>query len=123
MVEATMGVVLLMLAAVAAIQLVLVFHAALAAHSAAARSARAFALTWDYSAARRVYQLQQSTALRAISWGELECDRRPDGALCVVRVDVPSLLPGGGLFMGDGGNMMLVSLTENGFYPNFERAN
>lgn len=123
MVEATLGVVLLMLAAVAAIQLVLVFHAALAAHSAAARSARAFALTWDYAAASRVYELQKSTALQAIIWEELRCDRRGDGGECTVRVQVPSLLPGGGLFIGEGRNPMLVLLRETGYYPNFERAN
>jgi len=124
MIEATIGTVVLLLAALLAIQLILVFHGALAAHSAAVRAARAMALTHEYSEAKRVFKLQQSTALGALDWELIRCTPSTDGATCEVQVTVPSILPGSGLFLGQGASLTAIPLPpERGYYPNFERAN
>ena len=120
MVEATIGTVLLLFAALGAIQLILVFHGALAAHSAATRSARAMALTFDHAEAERVFRLQKATSLSAINWIELRCYGVENGAECQVRAEVPSILPGSGLFFG---SITSIPIRETGYYPNFERSN
>lgn len=117
MIEATIGTVLLLTAALIAMQLVLIFHGALAAHSAATRAARAMAITGQDSSAQRVYQQQRATSLGAVQWDpRAVCSMESSGATCRVRVRVPTLVPGVGLLLPDG-------LEEEGWYPNFQQAN
>lgn len=123
MIEATIGTVLLLFAALGAIQLILVFHGALAAHSAAARTARAMALTHEQAEANRVFATQMATSLGALKWTGPSCSTASNGATCSVTVAIPAILPGSGLFLGSSGSLTTISLTETGFYPNFEGAN
>ena len=123
MVEATFGICLLLFVTLGAIQMILVFHGALAAHSAAARSARSMAIA-GYSEAQRVYHQQMATALGALSWGPVaDCFPQDEGAVCITHVSIPAVLPGGGLIFGEGKSLGTISLSERAFYPNFERAN
>lgn len=116
MIEATIGTVLLLFAAMTTIQLVLVFHGALAAHGAAARAARTLAVTGSSAMAEQVYQQQTSTSLRALRWQGVSCVKETRRALCTVTVEVPAILPGGGLF-GGGGLTGHIPLHETGVYP------
>jgi hypothetical protein len=116
-VEATIGIVLLLFTALFAVQLVLLLHGALAAHSAAGRAAREVALTGTVWAANAIYQKEQSTALRALLWQGPDCSYTRTLATCIARVRVPSLMPGGVLLFGNGSFLGAIDLTETGQYP------
>jgi Flp pilus assembly protein TadG len=116
MIEATLGTVILIFAALAAVQIVLVFHGALAAKSAATRAARTYAITNDLNEADRTAQRQYSTALAALKWEPAECDRSSGMAHCKITVTIPEVVPGGGLFAG-GSVLSQPTRSEEGWYP------
>ncbi len=116
MVEATIGTVLLLLAALIVIQLSLVFHGALAAHGAATRSAREYALTEDMGEVQEVYRLQIGTSLRALRWEPPECRLESTRAFCTAVVRVPVVVPGAGV-VGGGGPLSPIPVVEIGTYP------
>jgi hypothetical protein len=116
MIEATIGTVLLLLAALIVIQLVLVFHGSLALHGAVARSARTMALTGDQSAAAATFAAQQGTALKSIKWRFRGCRVVQNVAHCDASVDIPVVFPGAGLF-GGGGLTGPIPQDETGSYP------
>ena len=116
MIEATLGTVLLIFAAMITIQLVLVFHGALAAHGAATRIARTLAVTGSDTMVSQVYDQQTATSLKALKWQRYECIKEARVARCTVYVNVPSMIPGGGL-IGGGGLRGDLPLQETGYYP------
>lgn len=116
MIEATLGTVILIFAALAAVQIVLVFHGALAAKSAATRAARTYAITGDLRQAEATAQLQYSTALAALKWAPVVCQHPDSFARCTVAVTIPTVIPGGGLFAG-GGVFTAPQISEDGAYP------
>ncbi|MDF2628849.1 MAG: hypothetical protein K0R39_2680 [Symbiobacteriaceae bacterium] len=116
MVEATIGTVLLLFAALGTLQLVLVFHGALAGHTAVIRAARTMAITQDQGRAQQTFQAQMSTALRGISGGGLTCNPNPPLVSCTATIFIPSIMPGAGLFTGDS-IIGPISITHTGSYP------
>lgn len=120
MVEATIGICLLLLVTLGALQIVLTLEASLEAHAVAARMARAYAITGDLQEAERVYNQEIANTLAQLKWLEHKC---PTAMTCTVSVQVPELLPGSGLFIGDSHRLASVVVTKQGYYPNFERAN
>lgn len=116
MVEATIGTILLLFAALAAVQLVLVFHGTLAAHGAAIRSARTLAVTGSRQLAQSTYEDQRSAALGMIRWEQFDCSQTSTMAQCEVVIKVPVIVPGGGLF-GGGGLTGPLLVRETGAYP------
>lgn len=116
MVEGTIGVVMLLLAALAAVQILLFVHAALAAKSAAVQAARSYAVTGQVSAAERIYEAQQSASLGAIGWQPLELQRSGGRARATVGVSIPPVFPGAGV-LGGGGLTGRLHLQEYGEYP------
>lgn len=116
MVEGTIGVVMLLMAALAAVQILLFVHAALAAKSAAVQAARSYALTGQVNAAQRIYEAQQSSSLGAISWRSLELQRSGGRARATVQVTIPPVFPGAGV-LGGGGLTGPLHLQESGEYP------
>lgn len=116
MVEAFVGTAFLLFAALITLQIVLTFHARLAAHEAAIRVARTYALTRDMNKAQATYDLQTSTSIRTLRWDALACNASPAEATCTVRVHVPILVPGGGIF-GDGGALSPLTVQISGRYP------
>lgn len=115
LIEATLGTVILLLAALIVIQMVLVFHAVLAAHSAAVRTARTLAIAGS-GAVAETYRRQVSTTLAALTWGEPDCRRTDTLATCTVEVRVPAIVPGAGLF-ADGSVSGRLVYQETGWYP------
>lgn len=116
MVEATIGTVLLLLAALGTIQLVLVFHGALAGHSAVVRAARSLAVTGEQSRALQTFQAQMTTSLRGIE-GTVFCTPGGTAATCEATITVPSVMPGAGLFTGSGPVGPVVIPHIRGTYP------
>lgn len=116
MVEATIGTVLLLLAALGTIQLVLVFHGALAGHSAVVRAARTLAVTGEHGRAMETFQAQMTTSLRGIA-GRVTCDRGAAAATCDATITVPSVMPGAGLFTGSGPVGPVTITNIKGTYP------
>lgn len=116
MVEATIGTVLLLFAALGTLQLVLVFHGALAGHTAVIRAARTMAITQDHWRAEQTFQQQMSTALRGISGSGLSCG--PNGPLvtCAAEIHIPSIMPGAGLFTGNT-PFEPMTIRHTGSYP------
>lgn len=121
MIEATIGITLLLFVLLLAMQLVLVFHGALAGHTAAMRSARTLAVTGDFQAAQATFARQTDTALRSLHWPGMSCDTAGGRAACTVAVEVPAILPGAGLFTG-GGLAGPVTIAETGYYPIGDRS-
>lgn len=115
MVEAMLGTLLLLFAALLVIQVIIIFHASLAAHSAATRSARAQALGASTSQRDSVYQAQRANAIKIINWQGITCTPSGDLVTCTVKAQVPSILPGGGFLFG--GNFAGVPIEERGQYP------
>lgn len=121
MVEATFGILMLLFVALGAMQMVLVFHGALAAHSAAARTARTRAITGQQDQAQKTYDQQRQTALGALRWdAEPRCTMDNNWAQCTVQVHIPAIFPGGGFLFGSGGSFTDILVSETGNYPNFE---
>lgn len=116
MIEATIGTVLLLLAALGTIQLVLVFHGALAGHSAVLRAARTMAVTNNSSRAVQTFQAQMTTALRGIQGDSVSCGIDRQVATCRAQIIVPSVMPGAGLFTGNGPTGPLI-IAQTGTYP------
>lgn len=116
MVEATIGTVLLLLAALGAIQLVLVFHGALASYGAVIRASRTYAITREDSRAADTFRVQMSTAIKALQWTNPQCGMVSGASQCSVTVTIPTVLPGAGLFTG---NSVLgpITITQTGIYP------
>lgn len=119
MVEAMLGTVILLFFSLLVVQVVLVFHATLAAHAAATRSARAQALGSSPSMRDQVYNAQKGNAIKAISWQGLQCNESSTLVRCQVTVRVPSILPGGGFLFG--GGFTGVNITESGQYPKIDK--
>lgn len=109
MVEATMGTVLLLFAALIVIQFVLVFHGRMAAYGAALRSARSFAITGSFAHAQTTFNHQVSASLGALDWEELSCSRQSGVGTCTVTVHVPIVIPGG--------TLIIRPYTKTGVYP------
>lgn len=110
MIEATAGTVLLLTAALGAIQIVLYLHAELAAHSAASHMARTYALTRSHADAAADFADQIFTSFGFLRWTNDGCDVVVRMAECRVSVTVPTVLPGA----------EFVGLTERhatGAYP------
>lgn len=116
MIEATIGTVLLVLAALIVIQLVLVFHGSLALHGAVARAARTMAITGSDRLAEETFIEQKSTALGAIQWHFERCFMDGDMARCKASVDIPIVFPGAGMF-GGGGLTGPYNRPMEGSYP------
>jgi hypothetical protein len=116
MIEATIGTVLLVLAALIVIQLVLVFHGSLALHGAVARAARTMAITGSEPLAEETFIEQKSTALGAIKWRFKRCGWKDDKAQCEAGVDIPVVFPGAGMF-GGGGLTGPIHRDMTGSYP------
>ncbi|HYF80798.1 MAG TPA: hypothetical protein VD973_27115 [Symbiobacteriaceae bacterium] len=116
MVEATIGTVLLLFAALGTLQLVLVFHGALAGHTAVIRAARTMAITGDHWRAEQTFQQQMSTALRGISGGALNCGNNGQLVTCSAVINIPSIMPGAGLFTGNS-PIEPMDITHTGSYP------
>lgn len=127
MIEATLGTLLLLFAALGAMQMVLAFHAALADHTAVTRAARTYAITGSLDEAGQTYENQRSSSFRSLKWDDIQClpakaspsspwpaDTRV--VQCTARVRIPTMLPGGGLF-SRGGFTEPPSVTETGYYP------
>lgn len=121
MVEATLGIVFILYVALAVAQLSLVFHATLAAQSAAVRTARAVSLApgHDPQAGNQVYQAQQGATLGSLRWdvGPV-CQISNNQVACAVTVRVPTFLPAGGLFFGNGLKGP-IEVTQQGYFPIF----
>lgn len=116
MVEATIGTVLLLFAALGTLQLVLVFHGALAGHTAVIRAARSMAITGDEWRAEQTFQQQMSTALRGISGSGLDCNNNGQVASCTATITIPSIMPGAGLFTGNS-PIAAMTIPHTGTYP------
>jgi hypothetical protein len=116
MVEATIGTVLLLFAALGTLQLVLVFHGALAGHTAVIRAARTMAITGDHWRAEQTFQQQMSTALRGISAGPIRCGPSGQVMACTADIYIPSIMPGAGMFTGNS-PIGPVSIPHTGTYP------
>lgn len=116
-VEATLGISLLLVVALFAIQLVLYFHGTLAARAAAINGAHAVALTGETGRALPEYQKQQETSLGSLTWTGLHCQYLPKVATCSVTVQIPSIIPAGGALFGNGGFLGPITVTETAQYP------
>jgi hypothetical protein len=119
LVEATVGMVMILYIALAVVQLVLVFHATLAAQSAATRSARAVALNpaHDPASANQVYWAQQGVSLRSLKWDAAPVCGQVGGAVkCTALVRVPTVLPAAALFFG-GGLTGPILVAQQGYFP------
>lgn len=119
MVEATIGIVMILFVALMFMQVLLVFHASLAAHAAAQRAARDGALTGDPAAGTATAAVLQGNTLKIIKWQAPSCAQQGSVMQCTVTAGVPSMVPGGGLFMGGGWSG--VEIKETGQYPMFDK--
>lgn len=117
LVEGVMGIVLLLAAMLAALQVMLVSHAALAGRSAALRVARTYGLTCSQVAADQEWLVQQEHTLPVISWDGPPTYGVSGGlAYVTVRLRVPPVFPGAGVF-GGGGLTGPLYLAMRGAYP------
>lgn len=119
MVEATIGIIMLLGVMLMVLQLILVFHATLAAHSAATRAARAYALEGPggMASATAMYNAQKATGLGSLVWEPPVCNYTSTLVTCTARVRVPSIMPGAGTMFGGGGLSGPVVVAETGQYP------
>lgn len=120
LVEATIAVLIILLLALMFMQIVVVFHASLAAHAAAQRAARDGALTGSPSAGQATATKLQGSTIRIVQWKAPSCWKDGNVMRCEQKVNVPSIMPGGGLFMG--GSWNGVEITEEGRYPMYDKA-
>lgn len=115
MVEGTIGIVLLLLAAMAAVQVLLVVHGALAARQAATAIARTYAITRSRSDAEAVYEFEKGNSFRIIRWEGARFGAANGMATAEVTVYIPPIFPGAGIF-GDGLTSGFTR-TETGVFP------
>jgi Flp pilus assembly protein TadG len=116
MIEAVLGIVMLLLAALAAIQVMLYTHAAVVARSAATAAARSYALSGSKTTAEHDYEVQQGNAFKMVKWNGLVLERAGDRASATVKVTVPALFPGAAV-LGGGKLTDPFHLEEIGEYP------
>ncbi|MFZ5826303.1 MAG: TadE/TadG family type IV pilus assembly protein [Bacillota bacterium] len=119
LVEATIAVMIILLLALMFMQIVIVFHASLAAHAAAQRAARDGALTGSPSAGQATATKLQGSTIRIVKWSAPSCWKDGNVMRCQQQVHVPSIMPGGGLFMG--GSWSGVDIIEDGQYPMYDK--
>lgn len=120
LVEATIAVLIILLLALTFMQIVVVFHASLAAHAAAQRAARDGALSGSPSAGQSTATKLQGSTIRIVEWKAPSCWKDGNVMKCRQQVRVPSIVPGGGLIMG--GNWNGLEITEEGQYPMYDKA-
>lgn len=116
MVEAMIGIIFILVASMAAIQLILIAHGAMVARTAATSVAHIYAITRDPEKARQMYEFEKGNAFGVIRWEEVTFGAREGMATATVRVYIPPVFPGAGLFGGEGltGGFFW---EESGAYP------
>jgi len=118
-IEALISIVFILYIALAVGQMFMVFHATMAARSAAMRSARAVALDpgLQVQAASGPYRAHQAGYIASLSWPAApDCRTAGQEVVCSVSLGVPTFLPGGAMFFGAGLSGEIV-VTESGRYP------
>lgn len=118
-IEALISIIFILYMALMVGQMFMVFHATMAAKSAAMRSARAVALdpNLNMQAASGPYQAHQARYIAALSWPPApDCTQSGREIVCQVSVRVPTFLPAGALFFG-GGMKDDIEVTETGRFP------
>jgi hypothetical protein len=110
LIEATMGTFLLLLAALGAIQFVLVLHGSLTAHSVASQLARRYALTRSDAQVQLLWSEQTHATFGYLRWDYPRCDQSGSMGQCRLTVHVPTLIPGVSLLGID-------AITQTGAYP------
>lgn len=116
MVEGMIGVLAIILAALAAVQVMLVVHGALAARQAATAIAHVYALTRDPDEARKQYHFERGNSFGIIQWKGATFGAKDGMATATVTVYIPPVFPGAGIF-GGGGLTSGFYRTESGAYP------
>lgn len=116
MAESMIGIIFILIASMTAIQIILVAHGALVARTAATSVAHVYATTRDPDKARQMYEFEKGNSFGVIRWEELTFGAREGMATATVRVYIPPVFPGAGLFGGEGlkGGFFV---EESGAYP------
>lgn len=115
-IEAMLGIIAILLAAATAVQIILVAHGALVARTAATSVAHVYAITRDPEKARQMYEFEKGNAFPVIRWEEVRFGASGGMATATVRVYIPPVFPGAGLFGGEG-LMGGFFWEESGAYP------
>lgn len=118
-IEAFISIIFILYMGLLVAQMFMVFHASMAAKSAAMRAARAVALDphLDPDAGLGPYTAQRARYIASLVWAPTPgCSPAGNEVVCNATVKVPTFLPGGALFFGEGIRGP-IEVTETGRFP------
>lgn len=110
MIEATIGIFLLIFGALGSVQIAMYLHGSLAAYSAAAQFARTYALTRSNGAVLTAYSQFTLTSFGYLRWTAPRCSVSGSMARCDLDGQVTALVPGIQFVGGTG-------VSGSGAYP------